>query len=386
MKLVFWCTLALTFYTFVLYPVILLVLHLAKKPETKPAGIMPATYQPNVSFIIAAHNEEAVIEKKIFNTLDLRYPRDKIQIIVASDNSTDATNDIVKRYQNKGVLLLDLRRRGGKTRAQNEAVKMASGEILVFSDANSMWKPDALEQLMRHFTDNKTGYVCGQLKYVNTGSNSGYSEGLYWKYEMLLRRLESSLHSVTAGNGAIYAVRAADYVNIAELYSHDLEMPHLMVAKGKRAIYEPAAIAIEKTASNSQEEYRRKIRMLTRTWHRVIYGPCLYNPFKYGVKYAWMMVSHRLFRYLFPFFQIIIYLSNCCLWKQGLIYQGLLISETLFYLLALAGYLLPLKSKLFYLPYYFCMFNYASLAGFVKAATGKVSTTWDKAESTRAAD
>lgn len=385
MKLVFWCALAVTFYTFVLYPAILFVLHVMRKPQAGPPGEMPA-YQPSVSFIITAYNEERVIEKKILNTLDLRYPRDKLQIIVVSDNSDDATSSIVQKYRDRGVLLLELPRRAGKTSAQNEAVKTATGEILVFSDANSMWKPDALERLTRHFASNKTGYVCGQLKYTSTGSNSGYSEGLYWKYEMLLRRLESSLHSVTAGNGAIYAVRAADYVNIPALYSHDLEMPHLVVARGKRAVYEPAATATERAASNDKEEYRRKIRMLSRTWHRIIRSPCLYNPLQYGIKYAWMMVSHRLFRYLVPFFQITVYWTNWHLWPQGYVYRSIFVAQTLFYLLALAGYILRLQNRFFYLPYYFCMFNLASLVGFVHAVTGRVSATWDKAESTRAVE
>jgi len=305
---------------------------------------------------------------------------------VASDNSTDATNDIVKSFQAKNIMLIDLQSRGGKTRAQNQAVKTATGEILIFSDANSILKQDAVQKLVKYFADEQIGYVCGQLKYVNQVNNSEYSEGLYWKYEMILRSLESSIHSVTAGNGAIYALRAADYVYVEDLYSHDLEMPHLMVAKGKRAIYEPTAIAYEKAAANASEEYQRKIRMLARTWHRIIKGACLYNPVKYGFKYAWMMISHRLLRYLVPFFHISLYLANCFLWRQGLLYQMALLTQTLFYSLALTGYLLHLRNKLFYLPYYYVMFHLTVLVGFYKALSGNISGTWEKAESTRTTD
>lgn len=384
MELLFWGSLILGFYTFFIYPGMLLILtRLSGRLKPSGPGPTPALFQPRVTFIIAAHNEEAIIEKKLLNTLTMDYTGAKLQIIVASDGSTDTTNQIVRRYQQQGVSLLDLQQRKGKTHAQNRAAGVAGGEILVFSDANALWAKDALALLVQPFCNPKVGYVCGQLKYVHTKDNGGYSEGLYWKYELLLRRLESSLLSVTAGNGAIYAVRAADYVQIAPLYCHDLELPHTMVAQGKRALYEPLALATERVAENPREEYGRKIRMLARTWHRIITGPSLYNPFKYGLVYTWMMVSHRLCRYLMPLIQIVFLLATALLWKQGVFYQGALMLQAVFYLLALGGWLFGFQSKIFTLPYYFNLVNFSSLLGFLYALGGKVAPTWEKAPSTR---
>lgn len=383
MKMMFWVSLTLLLYTFLIYPSLLLLFTAIKARKGVVCGTTCENYQPRVSFIIAAHNEEKIIEEKIINTLALDYPPECIQIIVVSDNSNDSTNDIVKRYQDKNVLLLNVKDRKGKTHAQNMAVLKASGEILVFTDANSMWAPRSLQLLVNQFADNKAGYVCGQLRYADTASSSGYSEGLYWKYEMFLRGRESLLHSVTAGNGAIYAVRACLYPRVSPLYSHDLELPHRMVAKGKLAVYEPQAIAFEKAATSTREEYRRKIRMLSRTWHRILHGTSLYNPFKYGAVYTWMMVSHRLLRYLVPFFQLTLLASSFLLWGQGLFYRAALMGQVLFYLLAALGAIFHLQQRPFYLAHYFCMFNFASLAGFYRAVTGKVSPIWEKAQSTR---
>lgn len=384
MKMLFWVSLTLLLYTFFIYTSLLLLFTAIKARKGELVrGTTCENYHPQVSFIIAAHNEEKIIEEKIINTLALDYPPECIQIMVASDNSNDSTNDIVRRYQDKNVLLVNVKDRKGKTHAQNMAVLKTSGEILVFTDANSMWDPKSLQLLVNQFAQGKAGYVCGQLRYVDTASSSGYSEGLYWKYEMFLRGQESMLHSVTAGNGAIYAVRACLYPRVSPLYSHDLELPHRMVAKGKLALYEPRAIACEKAAASTREEYRRKIRMLARTWHRILHGPSLYNPFKYGAVYSWMMVSHRLFRYLVPLFQLSLLASSFLLWGQGLFYRAALTGQLLFYFLAALGAIFHLQQRPFYLPHYFCMVNFASLAGFFLAATGKVSPIWEKAQSTR---
>ena len=384
MELAFWILLLITFYTLFIYPVILVVLKMfLRRDKSSFSACAPDTNQPLVSFIIAAHNEEKVIYNKLLNTLDLEYPGDKMEIIVASDNSTDATNQIVRDFPHRKVILLALGEHKGKTNAQNKAANVAAGKVLVFSDANSIWEKNSLRNLLKPFACQRVGYVCGQLRYINTAAGSGYSEGLYWKYEMLLRICESDLLSVTAGNGAIYAVRATDYIKINPLYCHDLELPHLLVAKGKRALYEPTATAAEKAGDSAGEEYGRKVRMLTRTWHRIITGSCLYNPIKYGIAYSWMMVSHRLFRYLMPFLQIAVFVFSCFLWRCNLFYQVILAVQVIFYFLALAALLFKLQNKFFYLPYYFCIFNYASLVGFYNALTGKISPTWEKADSTR---
>lgn len=385
MKILFWAAAALTFYTFFLYPVFLsLLVRLSSKRAPGPLRYPDNPEWPRISLIIAAHNEEKVIEKKLLNTTALDYPPGQLEVIVVSDNSTDSTNEVVRKYEDKGVILVEVDQRRGKTFAQNQAVRASSGTILFFSDANSIWEKDALWRLARRFENLKISYVCGRLKYINEEeTGSGFSEGLYWRYELHLRYLESRLFSVTAGNGAIYAVRASDYLEIDDLYCHDLELPHELVKRGKLAVYEPAAVACEKAAGEVEEEYARKVRMLSRTWRRILTGPSLYNPFKYGPVYSWMMVSHRLLRYLVPFFQIIIFISSLFLSCNSPFYMAAFTAQLAFYILALAGKVFNLKNRLFFVPYYFCMFNLASLVGFFKALTGNVSPVWEKADSTR---
>ncbi len=384
MKVLFWTAAALTFYTFFLYPIFLSVfVRLLSKREPETSGLLNKTEWPRVSLIIATHNEEKVIEKKLLNTSELDYPSRKLEVIVVSDNSTDGTNEIVRKYENKGVILVEVDQRRGKTFAQNQAARVATGKILFFSDANSIWEKDALWRLAARFENPGTGYVCGRLKYVNEETGSGFSEGLYWRYELYLRFLESRLFSITAGNGAIYAIRAGDYLEIDDLYCHDLELPHELVKRGKLALYEPAAVACEKAAGEAEEEYARKVRMLGRTWRRILTGPSLYSPFKYGPVYSWMMISHRLLRYLVPFLQIIIFVSSWFLKNSGPFFMAVFTAQLAFYALALAGKVFKLKNRLFFVPYYFCMFNLASLVGFLKAFSGNVSPVWEKADSTR---
>ncbi|HAG12073.1 MAG TPA: glycosyl transferase family 2 [Desulfotomaculum sp.] len=384
MKILFWAAAALTFYTFFLYPVFLsLVVRMILKRKPEPPGLPDEQEWPRVSLIIAAHNEEKVIEKKLLNTAELDYPPGQLEVIVVSDNSTDGTNEIVRKYENKGVILVEVDQRRGKTFAQNQAARAAAGKILFFSDANSIWEKDALWCLAARFENPGTGYVCGRLKYINEETGSGFSEGLYWRYELYLRFLESSIFSITAGNGAVYAVRAGDYLEIDDLYCHDLELPHELVKRGKLALYEPAAVAWEKAAGEAEEEYARKVRMLSRTWRRILTGPSLYNPFKYGPVYSWMMISHRLLRYLIPFLQIIIFSSSLFLKNSSPVYLAAFTAQLVFYALALAGKVFKLKNRLFFVPYYFCMFNLASLVGFFKALSRNVSPVWEKADSTR---
>jgi len=384
MKILFWAAAVLTFYTFFLYPVFLsLFVRLLPKREPEPLRYPDKFKWPRISLIIAAHNEEKVIEKKLLNTLVLEYPAGQLEVIVVSDNSTDGTCDVVRKYEDRGVILVEVDQRRGKTFAQNQAVRVATGGILFFSDSNSIWEKDALQRLAMCFENPKTGYACGRLKYINEETGSGFSEGLYWKYELYLRFLESRLFSVTAGNGAIYAVRASDYLEIDDLYSHDLELPHEMVKRGKLALYVPAAVACEKAAKEVEEEYTRKVRMLSRTWRRILTGPSLYNPFKYGPVYSWMMISHRLLRYLVPFFQVIIFGASWFLRNSSAVYMAAFAAQLAFYALAIIGKVFNLKNRLFFMPYYFCMFNLASLVGFFKALSGNVSPVWEKADSTR---
>jgi cellulose synthase/poly-beta-1,6-N-acetylglucosamine synthase-like glycosyltransferase len=291
-KLFFWASSALILHTHVGYPALLWLLA-RNRPEPAP----PATgATPDVTVVVAAYDEEDVIARKVENVLSLDYPRERMQLVVASDGSTDAT---VERARAAGAdLVLDLPR-GGKVRAQDEAVERSSGEIVVFSDANARLEPDALRRLVERFAaDPGLGYLCGHVRFT-TGEGDN-QEGLYWRYEMAIRELESRLGDVTAGNGALYATRRESYFEVDPRMGHDLSFPFNMVKRGWRAKYEPRAVATEKTTPSNESEFRRKRRMMSHTWLILMEGDIL-DPRGYSPLYAFQVLSHRLLRYLTPF-------------------------------------------------------------------------------------
>lgn len=271
---------------------------------------------PTVSLIIAAYDEEAVIAGKVANALALDYPRDRLQIVVASDGSTDAT---VERAREAGAdLVLDLPR-GGKSLTQNAAVERASGEILAFSDANSEWAPDALKRLIAAFADPAVGYACGQVTFLKDDQGDN-QEGLYWRYEMTVREMESDLGGVTAGNGAIYAVRAADYIPLGPAGSHDLSYPFLFAKRGRRAVYVPEARAEERMVPTIEGEWARKRRMMVGIWDIAV-GEGMVRPAGYSALYGFQIYSHRLLRYLTPFLHLIAFVCNIALIGRSPLYR-----------------------------------------------------------------
>jgi len=378
----FWLSVVLIIYIYAGYPVMLLCLAAVIRRKTKTADSVACL--PAVTMIIAAHNEEQVISLKLENCLSLDYPREKLELIVVSDKSTDRTEEIVAQYSKEKLQLLRTEARLGKTAAQNAAVRQATGKILVFSDANAIWEKSALKRLVLPFADPGIGYACGQLKYVNTRDGVvGYSEGLYWRYEILMRKLESLTGSITAGNGAIYAVRAADYHYFANDESHDFEFPRYINAKSQRAIYIEAAVAYEKTGSTTGDEFKRKTRMMARVWGSLFKHPGALSPFRHGIIYAWKFISHRLLRYLAVIPLLAAFAASIVLFTTALIYQLLLSAQIGFYSLALIGAVFKFRSKLVYIPYYFCLFNLSSIVGMVKSLCGSTPAHWEKAGSTR---
>jgi len=302
LEVVFWSCVILLAYAQVGYPLLLAVLARVKRPPAAPA-IAPGE-APSVSLVVAAYDEGAVIGAKVANALALDYPRDRFEVIVASDGSADGT---VSEARRAGAdLVLDLPR-GGKIRAQNSAVARARGELLAFSDANSIWDPDALRTLVGAFGDAKVGYACGQVQFVNQGGTN--QEGLYWRYEMALRTLESKLGSITAGNGAIYATRRDSYIEVDPVMGHDLSFPFNMVKRGWRAVYVPAARATEKMVPSIEGEFARKRRMMSHAWPIVLRGGLL-SPRGYTPLYALMLASHRVLRYAAPFLHVVAFAAS----------------------------------------------------------------------------
>ncbi|MFL5886227.1 MAG: glycosyltransferase family 2 protein [Thermoleophilaceae bacterium] len=308
-EIAFWLSAGLIVYTHIGYPVLLWALSRLSRTDTRRTA---NGERRTASIVIAAHNEEAVIERRIANLRELDMPA---QIIVASDGSTDST---VERAKAAGAdLVLDLPR-GGKVRAQDAGVERANGEIVAFTDANALWAPDALKQLVTPFADPKVGYVCGQVRFVDP-AGGGNQEGAYWRYEMLIRALESRLGGITAGNGAIYATRRDAYMVVDPRMGHDLSFPFNFVKRGWRAIYEPLARAEEKMVPTVEGEFRRKRRMMSHTWPIVFEGGML-SPRGYSPLYALEVFSHRILRYATPFLHLIALGTNIALLGESWVY------------------------------------------------------------------
>ena len=307
-KLLFWASSALIFHTHVGYPAALWLLARQKGED----GAEPSGAEADVSVIVAAYDEEDVIARKVENVLSLDYPADRLELIVASDGSSDAT---VERARAAGAdRVLDLPR-GGKVRAQDQAVERARGEIVVFSDANAQLEPDAVRRIVERFVaDPRLGYLCGHVRFTTEAGDN--QEGVYWRYEMGVRALESRVGDVTAGNGALYATRRESYLVVDPRMGHDLSFPFNMVKRGWRAKYEPRAVATEKTTPTNEAEFARKRRMMSHTWPILLTGGIL-DPRGYPALYAFQVFSHRLLRYVTPFLHVAAFAASVRLAHSG---------------------------------------------------------------------
>jgi glycosyltransferase involved in cell wall biosynthesis len=332
-RALFWISAALLAWAQVGYGLFLEAVRRLRSEGVQEPAARPA--RPRVSLVVAAYREEAVIAAKVANALALDWPREALEVIVAVDGGGEPGADgTAARARAAGAdLVLELPRMG-KYRAQDAAVAAASGELLAFSDANALWEPDALAHLAAAFADPLVGYACGQVRFVNeAGTNQ---EGLYWRYEMWLRRNESALASVTAGNGAIYAVRPHDYLPAEVLLGHDLAFPFQMVKRGRRAVYVDAARATEKMVPTLEGEWARKRRMMSHAWPIVVRGGLL-DPRGYGPLYAVMMLSHRLLRYASPLLHVLVAIATLALLPRGRVYAAAAASQAAVLAAAAAG-------------------------------------------------
>jgi len=370
--IVFWVAAALLVYTQVGYALLLALL--ARFQPARPAPAWEGEL-PGISVVVAAYNEQSVISQRIANLRSLDYPPERVQVIVASDGSTDGT---ASRARAAGAdLVLELAR-GGKIRAQDAAVAQAAGELLVFSDANAVWERDALKRLVAAFGDAHVGYVCGDVTFTDDGGTN--QEGLYWRYEMWLRRMESALSSVTSGNGAIYATRRESYLQVHPLAGHDLSFPFNMVKRGWRAVYVTDARATEKMAPSIEGEFARKRRMARRTWPTVFTSGLL-SPRGYSPLYALMIFSHRILRYLVPFLHVLALAANIALIGQGWVYLVTLALQLALFLGAALAPLAP--ARLLLVARYYVVTNWALAAGLWDWLRGERSPVWETVEGTR---
>ncbi len=303
----FWASLAALAWTHALYPV---TVTLAARVRTRRVALDDA-YLPSVAVIVTAYNEESAIERRLENLRALDYPSELLELVVTSDASTDRTEELAEAA---GATVIR-NPRGGKVAAQDAAVRATQADVVAFSDANATWAPDALRKLVRNLADPAVAYVCGRLRLeAPDGSNK---EGVYWRYELVTRAAESLLGSVTAGNGSIYALRRSDYVEVDPRFGHDLSLPYLMVQRGRRAVYEPEALAFERPTPTNESEYRRKVRMFEHSWLIVLRGRMLRGQ---RPGYLVALLSHRHLRYASGVLHLILLGSTLALFKDGVIY------------------------------------------------------------------
>lgn len=380
--LVFAVSLAMCLYVYFGYPALIFVVS-----RLRPRPVARAAIHPRVTLVVPVHNEEAVIEAKIRNCLDLRYPAERLEVLIVSDGSTDRTDEIAAGYAG-GPVRLVRRPREGKAAALNEAAALATGEILVFTDANSRLEPHALARLVEGFADPAVGGVCGnkELRPRPGADATQGGEGLYWRYDKWQKRLESEIGSIFAADGTLYAVRRSSFVPIGDrAQADDIAVSTRVVLQGYRLLFEPAAVAWEEAPAEGHAEFRRKVRVTNHSVRALLaLGRRLWSSGFYSVE----LVSHKLLRHLVPFFLIALLVSNAALAAASPRFRLLLAGQLIFYAAALTGVLLRRtragRSKMLTVPYYFCLVNAAALLGVLSIARGERLAAWTPRSGLRA--
>jgi cellulose synthase/poly-beta-1,6-N-acetylglucosamine synthase-like glycosyltransferase len=335
--------------------------------------------KPSVALIIAAYNEEDIIKKKIENSFQLEYPQNKINIIVFSDASDDNTDKIVEQHEDNRVSLMRIEGRVGKTACQNRVAEFVDEEILVFSDANSMYNQDAISELVSKFSKG-VDCVVGELRYRESSDVEG--ESVYWQYESYIKRLESQFYSLVTGNGSIYAVKANSYVPQPRDAISDFTEPLSIVRSGGRVVYVPSAIAREETETSSDAELRRRVRIVTRSWNSIVRFRDLLNPLT-NAKFAYQLLSHKVLRWLSPIFLLGVFVSSIglAISTSSIIFEIILSVQLLFYSLAIIGLFADQYNLddpvLTHVPFYFVQANYGMLLGLIKFIKSENIVVWD---------
>lgn len=384
MEVIYWLSGFLIVFGMIGYPLSLLILD---KAYRKSYNIKDYNYLPTVTLLIVAHNEEKVIKDKLENVLHIEYPEDRIEILVSSDNSTDNTNKIVRNFieehRIRNIRLYEVRERKGKTNAQNEAVKVATGEILILTDANAMLDKRSVIELVASFSSDDISYVTGRLVYSNSDEQwTSDSESTYWDLDLKMRDIEARIQTITAGNGALYACRRDEYVDFEPIKCHDLSMPIHYALNGKRAICNHDAKAYEKAGECVEDEFKRKVRMARTIWADILPDIRILNVFKYKW-FTYFYLGHRTCRYLLAMLHVILFISNIFVCKEGGFYLLTLIGQVLVYAAALIKSKTNVSNRIINMSYYYCITLCAQLNGAYNQAMGKSRPFWEKAESTR---
>ncbi|QTE38127.1 glycosyltransferase family 2 protein [Mucilaginibacter gossypii] len=388
MKIILAISLFIVFYTFAGYGIFLYLIIRIKR-AFKGRKALPSENLdelPSCTLVIAAYNEEYFIEQKISNSLLLNYPEGKLKLLFVTDGSSDKTPAIVARYPQ--IQLLHQPQRAGKIAAVHRAMNYVDTDAVVFTDANTFLNKDALIKICRHYSDATVGAVAGE-KRVHIDENADASaagEGFYWKYESALKKWDSELYSVVGAAGELFSVRRSLYQPVeADTVLDDFMISMLIAAKGYRIVYEPEAYATETASENVSEELKRKVRIAAGGMQSILRLKKLFNPFPYPIL-SFQYISHRVLRWtITPFLLILSFILNVVLaLKPGeTAIQGLLLAQVLFYLLALLGLIMEkrqLRIKVLFIPYYFCVMNYAVLAGIIRYFSTKQSAVWEKVQ------
>lgn len=383
MQYIFWIALFIIFWANVGYPFCILIIGKLSKKQNKKKY----KYFPNVTIMVVAHNEENVILNKLHNLEKIEYPSNKLSVLIASDNSSDATNSIVETYiyenPNRDVKLYKAQKRMGKTNAQNEAQKEVTTEYLVMTDANSMLDTNSIKELMSSFVDETISYVTGKLVYVNDkNSDTSKSESIYWNLDLAVREVESRLQTITAGNGALYAIRNSDYHDFKPIESHDSSMPIYFALNNKRAIANHHATAYEKAGENTEDEFNRKVRMNRVLLSHIIPSAKILNVFKYKW-FTFFYLGHRTSRYLLWLAHLLLLLSNILLSFNSAFFFIVLIIHLSVLVLVVIYHNTKVNSKVARLIYYYFITILAQFVGVYKTLSGQSKPFWEKAESTR---
>ena len=374
-QLIFWSSIAALFYVYAGYPVLVYLVGLVF-----PKKIERGACEPRVTILITAYNEENAIRAKLENTLAIDYEREKLEILVASDGSTDKTEAIVKEFAARGVRLFRQEGRVGKTVTQNNAVAQAAGEIILFSDATTDYRPDVLREILPNFADASVGCVAGKLIYVDgSASNVGKGARSYWNYETFLKQSESNACSLIGASGCLYAVRKSAYRPMYAEACSDFLICTIVYEQGLRTVYEPRAVCTEDTNRQTDKEMRMRVRVISQTFTDLWRNRRMLNPLRGGF-YAVELVSHKVLRYAVPLFLLLIFVSNLSLAPSGLFFEIVFLAQVAFYLLALTGWAfekMGVALGVLAIPHYFVLANLASVFGFYQFLRGARYAAWE---------
>lgn len=374
-EIFFWTSVVALVYTYIGYPALI-----AFFGTFAPRHVRRTELSLPVTIIITAYNEERALTAKLENTFALDYPRELLEIIVASDCSTDRTDKIAASYASRGVILHRQPQRLGKTAAQNGAVEKARGEIILFSDATSSYQPDVLKRILPNFADKNVGCVGGRLVYVDRSqSHIGRGAKSYWGYETFLKRHESRAGSLIGVSGCLYAVRKSAYVELYYEACSDFIIATKMIEQGLRTIYEPEAVCTEETNQRNDNELWMRVRIIAQTFTDLWRHRAMLNPFRGGL-FSIQLLSHKVMRYFVPLFLIALFAASATLCRTSTFYQWLFFTQSIGYLCAALSWLLEgvgVRNRVLALPHYFVLANVASLIGMIRFLRGDRYAHWE---------